>query len=87
MYSNVKSTGLPLGLFSTLMFSGNTLVYLQLLFQRILDYSRLFDIYIYSCGHKNRDTCNFYEMVLICFALNTRTLNIVTLKFNNFNQK
>ena len=28
MYSNVKSTGLPLGLFSTLMFSGNTLVYL-----------------------------------------------------------
>ena len=24
MYSNVKSTGLPLGLFSTLMFSGNS---------------------------------------------------------------
>ena len=36
----------------------------------------------YSCGHKYRDTltCNLYEMVLICFALYARTLNIITLK-------
>ena len=44
MYSNVKSTGLPLGLFSTLMFSGNTLVYFVIFIP--VD-SRLFDCTCY----------------------------------------
>ena len=39
MYSNIKSTSLPLGLFSTLTFSGIKVVYLYLLFQPILDCS------------------------------------------------
>ena len=47
-------------------------------------------IYVYySCGHKYRNAliCNPHEMVLIWFAYNTRTLSIVTLKFNIFDDK
>ena len=42
MYSNVKSTGLPLGLFSTLMFSGNVTVLLQFVLQRSRCYCTLY---------------------------------------------